>query len=130
MAESITDANDAVVSVGSTQAGGAKGTIILSDFEITANQDKETQHGIGNQEPQGRQYGNKTYDVSFTHVGEDNELMSEIDDGNFTVKLTGNEAIYSLTDVDYDDWTMTLSDDGTWELDFNGDALGYDRNEL
>lgn len=129
MSESITDANDCIVKVGSTQAGGTKGRLILTDFQLDESQNKTRKYGIGNKHAQGRTHGNIEVDLSFTHEGENADLFETIQEGNFTVALTGNEWRWRLQDVDHTDFSVQV-DDEEYTFDFDGNALSYDGERL
>jgi hypothetical protein len=127
MAQDITDANSVVVSIGSTQAGGASGKLILDEFEFSINTNDERRHGVGNADAQGYVTGNREYDLSFTHIGESEELAEEMEQGNFDVALEGEQYKYEANDVRPSDYTVSVSDGGDYEMDFNGMTLTFDR---
>lgn len=129
MSESITDANDCIVKVGSAQAGGTKGRLIITDFEIAKSQNKERKYGIGNENAQGRIHGNIEIDLSFTHEGEETDLFDTVEAGNFDVNLEGRDNRWRLIDVDDTDWSVNV-DDEEFTFDFDGNALDYEREEI
>lgn len=130
MAESITDANDVIVKIGSggnqVQGGGTEGVLIIDEVEIGVTKNKEKKYGVGNESAQGRTSGNREVDVSFTHIGQNATLAENAEDGDFEFILRGDEYKYELDHVD-GDFTVTVSDGGDYEIDFDGDALTYDR---
>jgi hypothetical protein len=126
MAQDITDANDCIVKVGSSQAGGTSGTLIIDEFELSDTPNKERRWGVGNETAQGRTSGNREIDLSFTHIGQNGTLISDIRAGNFDVVLQGDDYSWELSDVD-GEYTVNVSDGGAYELDFDGDALSHER---
>jgi len=126
MAEDITDANDVIVKIGDAQAGGTVGALIIDETEISVSKNKEKKYGVGNKTAQGRTSGNEEVDVSFTHIGQNETLANHVVDGNFDFILRGDEYAWELDDVD-GSFTINVSDSGDYELDFDGDALGYER---
>jgi len=127
MAQDITDANNVVVSIGSTQAGGASGKLILDEFETSVTTNDERRHGVGNEDAQGYISGNNEYDLSFTHIGENEDLADEIESGNFDIALEGEAYKYEANTIRPNDYTINVSDGGDYELDFSGMALTFDR---
>lgn len=129
MSESITDANDCIVKVGNTQAGGTQGRLIITDFQVDKSQNKDRKYGIGNSSAQGRTHGNEEVDLSFTHEGENADLFETIEEGNFSVALTGRDWRWRLQDVDDTDISVQV-DDEEYTFDFDGNALGYEGERL
>lgn len=123
MSESITDANDCIVKVGSSQAGGTKGRLIISSFDIDVNKNRSRKWGLGNRDAQGRTNGNREIDLSFTHEGEDPDLVDDLESGNFSVVLLSRKHRWRLPDVD-GSYTISV-DDEEFTMDFDGDSLGY-----
>lgn len=126
MSQDITDANSCIVKVGDSQAGGTSGILIIDEVELSVAKNKERKWGVGNVDAQGRTSGNREVDVSFTHVGQNSTLIGDLEDGDFGVVLRGDQYKYELDHTD-GDFTVNVSDGGDYELDFDGDALGYDR---
>lgn len=129
MTQDITDDSDLILKIGSSQAGGPNGILIIDDFEWGLTKNKETKHGACNTKPQGRTSGNQELDVSFTHIGQNEDLINDVENGNFSVVLQGNLYQYELDYVD-GDFTVNISDGGDYELDFDGDALAWERNSV
>lgn len=128
MVQDITDANSVTVKIGSSSGGTADGLLIIDEVEVSYTPNKERRYGVGNESAQGRISGNEEIDVSFTHIGENSALATDIENGNFDVVLNGNEYNYELDNID-GAWTVTVSDGGDYEFDFDGNALGYERIE-
>lgn len=126
MAQDITDANSVTVKIGSSEAGTTEGLLIIDEVEVSYTPNNERKYGVGNKSAQGRTTGNEEIDVSFTHIGENDDLADDIEQGNFDVVLNGAEYDYELDDVD-GAFTVSVSDGGDYELDFDGDALRYSR---
>jgi hypothetical protein len=125
MSESITDANDCYVKVGSSKGGTPDGRLIITDFQVDRNKNRTRKYGLGNDEAQGRTNGNKETDLSFTHEGENNDLLDDIEAGNFSVVLTSRQNKWTLDNVD-GSYTLNVGDE-EFTLDFDGDALGFTR---
>lgn len=126
MPKDITDDSHLIIRIGDGQAGGPSGALIIDSMEFGVNKNKETKHGAANTKPQGRTTGNQELELSFTHIGQDTTLAKEIEEGNFDVVIRGNEYNYEVNYVD-GDFTVNISDGGDYELDFDGDALDWDR---
>jgi len=126
MAQDITDANDVLVKIGDAQAGGTAGVLIIDETEISVTPNNEKKYGVGNESAQGRTSGNEEVDVSFTHIGQNDTLAGHVEDGNFEFILKGDQYAWELDDVD-GAFTINVSDGGDYEIDFDGDALGYER---
>lgn len=125
---SITGANDCIIKVGEKQAGGPKGRIIIDDFEISETTNDERRHGVGNRKAQGYVSGNQEVDLSFTKFGDNQNLVSDLRAGNFTVVLMSPEQTHTVTGIRQSDFTVSVSDGGDYELDFNGMALTYEND--
>lgn len=124
MPQEITDANDCVVKVGDSNAGTADGALIIDDFEVSVTKNLERKYGVGNRDAEGRTTGNREIDLSFTDMGEHSGLIEEIDEGDFTVKLSGNEKTWECDHVD-GDYTVSISDGGDYTFEFDGHALTF-----
>lgn len=122
----ITDANDCIVKIGSSQAGGTAGALIIDDFELEVNPNNERKWGVGNQDAKGRTSGNREINLSFSHIGQNEDLAEDIDNGNFDVVLSGNLYSWEVDDVD-GSFTTNVSDGGDYTIDFDGNGLGYER---
>ena len=125
MAQDITDANSVTIKVGSSTAGTVDGLLIIDDFEASYTPNNERKYGVGNKSAQGRTTGNEEIDLSFTHIGQNENLIDDIGDGNFDVVLSGDKYDWEIDNVD-GSYTVSVSDGGDYELDFDGDALGFE----
>lgn len=129
MVEEITDANTVVVKIGTSKAGGADGALIIDDFEFSVTPNHERKYGVGNESAKGRTSGNEEVDLSFTHIGQNTDLVSDIEDGNFDIVMQGDNHKWEL-DNSKGAFTVSVSDGGDYEFEFDGDALDYDRTTL
>lgn len=126
MVQDITDDSDITLSIGGQTAGTDAGILIISDFEWGVTKNKDTKYGVGKTKPSGRTSGNQELSLSFTHIGQNSGLASAVEDGDFSVTLSGDQYNYEIDHVD-GDFTVNVSDDGDYELDFDGDALDWER---
>lgn len=60
----VTSDSQLKVTIGDKQAGGTQGQLILDSVEVSHSRDNDPKHGVGNDEPQGMQLGNITYEVT------------------------------------------------------------------
>lgn len=68
MGDGVTSDSELEIEISDAQAGTTQGQLILDDVEWRKERDNDPKHGIGNDEPQGMRYGNKTYMVSATAI--------------------------------------------------------------
>lgn len=124
MGDGVTSDNELVVRIGGQSAGSTAGQLILDDVEYNKTRDNEEKHGIGNAEPQGIRYGNRTYSVSATGIANQSTagMLNEARDDNIItgVLRTPNKTI-SFGKLDWNDVTVEATDDGdvTVSVDFN-----------
>lgn len=76
MGENIIDDGDLVFTLGDKSGGDETGQLIISDVSLTISRDNDPTHGIGNKEPQGIKYGNKTYELS--KESHENEAVADL----------------------------------------------------
>jgi len=89
MGDGVTDEQELVITIGSGQAGGKQGQVIMEDITYNAERDNTHHHGLGNDESQGISYGNKTQTVDSTQTV--NETVAGlIDDYMGDGTLTGS----------------------------------------
>lgn len=115
MSDKITGANDITITLKEADGGdsiGATASLVVDDFEFTESQDKPLQHGIGNEEPVGRVYGNKEYTLSFTLNGEDAAVYNAVagDDTLMDIVATGNEYKWNIKDLSATEYSYSASD--------------------
>lgn len=73
----ITNANDVVLTVSGSKAGGQDGKLAVDDFEYSKTAEDELVHGVGNHLPLGVTHGNIEFEVSLTLMGEDARLFDQ-----------------------------------------------------
>lgn len=66
MGDGVTSDSELEIKIEDASAGTTEGMLILDDVEFRKQRDNDPKHGVGNDEPQGMQYGNITYNVSAT----------------------------------------------------------------
>ncbi|MDB9285387.1 hypothetical protein PN494_00170 [Halorubrum ezzemoulense] len=118
--------------ISDAEAGTTRGQLILDDVEFNKTRDNDPKHGIGNDEPQGIRYGNKTYSVSTTaHLnGASAELMLSAEGQDIlTATLRTPNLEVNVGKLDWNDVTVEASDDGDVTVAFDFDARQYDENE-
>lgn len=129
----ITDANDMRLVIGTRQAGGPDGSLVVADFEFDVSQEKSLRFGVGNEDAQGRTHGNKEITFSFTLEGEDADIFNEIADSSTSMDsiLTGNDYKWRVKDLDWTNFNFSGSD-GSDPVEFSCDmnALDYETETL
>lgn len=131
-APKITGANDMKLVVGGRSTNATSYALVVSDFEFQEQQDKPLEHGIGNEEPQGRHYSNKEYTFSFTLRGEDAELFDQhaSDDMDIKAVLTGRAYKWIIRHLDYTQFTFSGSDGDVVEFSSDLNALSYETERV
>ena len=128
--ERITGANDMrlVIRDEDDNKLGSTATMVVDDFEFQKSQDKPLQHGVGNEEPQGRVYGNKEYTFSFTIMGEKAELFKDIASPGsaYDAHLFGQTTKWIVRNMDDTQFTYSASDGDPVEFSAEMNALDYD----
>lgn len=131
--DSHTNEIDLVVQYAGEKAGG-NGQLILDDVELSESRDNRTRVGIGNEEPQVIERGNKTYAFSTTAFMNEAaaRALKAIDRGE-----AETQAIYLRDDDVFEgtadgmvtnDLTVSASDDGDTTVAIDGDLIGVDWN--
>jgi len=132
MGDGVTSDSELEITVGDKAAGTTRGQLILDDVEWRKERDNDPKHGIGNDEPQGMRYGNKTYSVSSTSIlnGAAADLALSIDDDDvLTATLRTPNLIVDVGKLDWNDVRIEASDDGDVTLSADFDARQYDERE-
>lgn len=130
--EDHTNEVDLVVKYADAKGGGDDGQLIIDDVELSRSRDNRTRHGIGNEEPQEIEKGNKTYTFSTTCYMNRAaaNAMKRIHDGQ---ALT--DAVYVRDDGIWkeradgmvtNDVTTSASDGGDTTVSVDADLLGLD----
>jgi len=116
-------------------AGTTAGQVILEDVTFTMERDNTMYHGIGNDEPQGMSYGNKTYSLSTeTIVNEDiAQLVVEMYNNGRSATdgvLRSDGALeVNIGKIDWNSVEKSASDDGDVTLSIDADCRDVTLNE-
>lgn len=124
MGDGVTDDKDLLIKLGSKQAGGVKGQLIIDDINFNGERDNTEYSGIGNEGTTGIGYGNETYALSFTEILNDAgaELIDEtIGDEPISGIVRTPNYEFNLGKLDWNNFDFDASDDGdtTFAADFN-----------
>ena len=118
---------DLVVKFAGKKGGGPDGQLIIDDVELSSSRDNRTRHGLGNEEVQHIERGNKTHTFSTTCMMNDAaaEAMRDIRNGDATT-----QAVYALHQDDSGSATWKDKADGmVWNeetmAEFMADPRGY-----
>jgi len=123
---------DLVVKYAEQKGGGPDGQLVIDDVELSTSRDNRVRHGIGNEDPQYIEKGNKTYTFSTTAMMNDAaaQALVRIDNGDAEA-----DAIYIRDDGVFEgqangmvtnDVTTSASDDGDTTVSIDADLLGVD----
>lgn len=121
-----------LVKYADAKGGGADGQLIIQDVELSQSRDNRIRHGIGNEDPQNIEKGNREYTFSTTtHLNETAiEAIRRIDSGEAEtqtvyVKVDG---VFSeeATGLVFNDITTSSSDGGDTTVSIDGDLLGIE----
>jgi len=117
-------------SVTNTVSVAESASVVVDEFSIDTTKDQTLLHGISNYEALGRSLGNIEHEFSFTVMGEDYAILSEISetiDGNgppselqITVQYQGYRTV--LTGAGIGEVGDTVSDGEAAEHEFAGMA--------
>jgi len=121
---------DLVIKYANEKGGSADGQMIIDSVELQRSRDNRTYHGIGNEDPQDIQGGNKTYTFSATAYMNKAQARAckRMFDGDAEA-----QAVYVRDDDVFDekaeglDWnevTTSSSDGGDTTVDVSADLLG------
>ena len=125
---------DLIVKYADEKGGGDDGQLIIDDVELERSRDNRTRHGIGNEEPQSIEKGNREYTFSTTTIMNTAaaRALERIDSGEATT-----DTIYVR---EQDGWSDTAqgmvfntlntsaSDGGDTTVEIDADLLGLDIN--
>ena len=123
---------DLVVKYAEQKGGGPDGQLVIDDVELSTSRDNRVRHGIGNEDPQYIEKGNKTYTFSTTAMMNDAaaQALVRIDNGDAEA-----DTIYIRDDGVFEgqangmvtnDVTTSASDDGDTTVSIDADLLGVD----
>jgi len=121
-----------VVKYAGKKGGSTDGQLVLDDVELSMSRDNRNRHGIGNEDPQYIEKGNKTYTFSTTaHLNSGAaEALQNINDGT-----AETQAVYMKNSGEFEgrasgmvtnDVTVSSSDGGDTTLAVDADLLGVE----
>jgi len=123
---------DLVVKYASKKGGGTDGQLVIDDVELSSSRDNRNRHGIGNEDPQYIEKGNRTYTFSTTAMMNKAaaEALKRIDDGEAeadTIYLRDDEVFTGQAEgMVFNDLTTSASDGGDTTVAIDADLLGVD----
>lgn len=121
---------DLIVKYADEKGGGSDGQLIIDSVELERSRDNRVRHGIGNEDPQEIERGNKTYTFSTSAYmnSASARALENIYDGT-----AEQQAVYVRKDGGWKDkaegmvfntLTTSASDDGDTMVDIDADLLG------
>lgn len=121
---------DLVIKYATEKGGSIDGQLIIDDIEFSRSRDNRTRHGIGNDEPQVIEEGNKEYSFSTTTFMNNAaaRALERIFDGlavadTVYVRDPGNWKDQADGMV-FNDVTTSASDDGDTTISIDADLMG------
>lgn len=128
MGDNIIDDGDLIVKLGGEMAGGETGQLVINDVSLTIERDNDPKHGIGNKDPVGMGYGNKTYSLSSESVVE--TAIADIVTDMYLNDQSPKEAVLrsdgaleaSIGKIDWNSIEKSASDDGEVTLSIDADG--------
>jgi len=122
---------DLLVKYGGKKGGGSDGQLIIDDVELSSSRDNRVRHGIGNEDPQEIERGNKTYTFSTTCMMNEAaaQAMAGIRDGTLESKAvyvqeSGGKWKDKATKMVWNDITLSSSDGGDTTVAIDADLFG------
>jgi len=123
---------DLLVKYASKKGGGSDGQLIIDDVELSQSRDNRIRHGIGNEDPQNIEKGNRTYTFSTTtHMNATAiDAIRNIDNGDAETQTVYMkvDGVFSeeATGLVFNDITTSSSDGGDTTVSIDGDLLGIE----
>jgi len=121
---------DLVVKYATEKGGGTDGQLIIDDVELSQSRDNRERHGIGNEEPQYIEKGNKSYSFSTTCMMNTAaaRALKRIEDGNATtdtIYIKDDDVFTEQADgMVFNDLTVSASDDGDTSVSIDANLTG------
>lgn len=118
------------------QKGGGSGQLVIDDVEISQSRDNRIRHGIGNEDPQNIEKGNRTYTFSTTTMMSSSaaSALKSIDEGTAETQevYIKEDGVWEETasGMVFNDLTTSASDDGDVTVSIDADLLGVTYTEL
>ena len=125
---------DLFVKYANKKGGGTDGQLVLDDVELNESRDNRIRHGIGNEDPQYIEKGNKEYTFSTTAMLNDAaaEALKRIDSGDAetdTVYIKDDDVLTGQAEgMVTNDVTLSSSDGRDTTVAVDADLLGIDWN--
>lgn len=123
---------DLIVKYADHKGGGSTGQLVIDDVELNTSRDNRTRHGIGNEDPQAIEKGNKEYTFSTTtHLNSAaKDALVRIDNGDAEtdeIYLRDGDQFEGRADgMVFNDLTVSASDGGDTTVAIDADLLGVD----
>ncbi len=123
---------DLLVKYANKKGGGSDGQLIIDDVELSQSRDNRIRHGIGNEDPQNIEKGNRTYTFSTTtHMNATAiDAIRSIDNGDAETQTVYMkvDGVFSeeATGLIFNDITTSSSDGGDTTVSIDGDLLGIE----
>jgi hypothetical protein len=123
---------DLLVKYADKKGGGSDGQLIIDDVELSQSRDNRIRHGIGNEDPQNIEKGNRTYTFSTTtHMNATAiDAIRSIDNGDAETQTVYMkvDGVFSeeATGLIFNDITTSSSDGGDTTVSIDGDLLGIE----
>ncbi len=121
---------DLIVKYADRKGGGTDGQLVIDSVELERSRDNRIRHGIGNDDPQDIEKGNKTYTFSTSTYMSDAaaQAMENMFDGS-----AEQQAVYvrkqdgwrdKADGMVFNNVTTSASDDGDTMVDVDADLMG------
>lgn len=123
---------DLVVQYGGKKGGGTSGQLVIDDVELEESRDNRTRHGIGNEDVQHIERGNKEYTFSTTSIMSDSaaKALTTIADGEAETKAVyiKKSSVFEgrATGMVFNTLNVSASDGGDTAVDIDADLPGIE----
>jgi len=123
---------DLVVRYANEKGGGADGQLVIDDVELSISRDNRDRVGIGNEDPQYIEKGNRSYTFSTTAMMNDAaaRALRRIERGDAETQeiYIRDEDVFTekAGGMVFNDLTVGASDGGDTTVDIDADLLGID----
>lgn len=125
---------DLVVKYAGQKGGGDDGQLVIDDVELSESRDNRVRHGIGNEDPQTIEKGNRTYTFSTTSFMSESaaEAIKSIKRGDALTQAVyiQDSGVFKGTSSGFvfNDLTVSSSDGGDTTVSIDADLLGVSWN--
>lgn len=127
---------DIVVKYAGEKGGSSDGQLVIDDVELQRSRDNRVRHGIGNEDPQHIERGNRTYNFSTTSFMNSAaaRALERIDDGDAVAQeiyvRDGDVFKDKASGMVFNDLTTSSSDGGDTTVSIDADLLGLSFDAL